>query len=78
ILASAPIHVEKAFVQIARAVQAGTFQPNDTPFDMKSGVIDFVLNPQLEPKLPAALKTRIEAARKQIEDGSLKVPKVSS
>lgn len=78
ILASAPIYVEKAFVQIARAVQAGTFQPNDTPFDMKSGVIDFVLNPQLESKLPVALKAKIETARKQIEDGSLRVPKVSS
>lgn len=78
ILASAPIYNRKPFVQIATAVKEGKYIPNDKPFDMKSGVIDFILNPQLEPQIPADLKTKIEEARKQIEDGTLKVPKVSS
>jgi basic membrane protein A and related proteins len=78
ILASAPIYSDKAFVLIAKQVKEGKYTPSDTPFDMKSGVIDFILNPQIEAKIPAVLKTKIEEARKQITDGSLKVPKVSS
>lgn len=78
ILASAPIYVEKAFLQIAKQVKEGAFKPSEEPFDMQSGVIGFVLNPELEPSIPADLKTKIEEARKQIEAGTLEVPKVSS
>lgn len=74
ILASAPIVLKEAFVQIAKAVKAGTFKPNATPFDMKSGAIGFILNPKLLDKIPAELKTKIEDARKKILDGTLKIP----
>lgn len=72
ILASAPIDLEKAFVPIAKQAQAGTFKPSTTPWDMKSGVIGFVYNPQLESKIPAALKAKIADAQKRIIDGTLK------
>ncbi|HLJ56047.1 MAG TPA: BMP family protein [Chthonomonadaceae bacterium] len=72
VLASAPIDIGKAFVPIAKEARAGTFKPSDKPWDMKSGVIGFVYNPQLEPKAPADLKAKIEAARAKIVDGSLK------
>jgi len=75
VLASAPIYIEKAFVAIAKDVKAGTYKPTDKPFDLKSGVIGFVLNPKLADKIPADLKARIDAAEKKILDGTLVVPK---
>ncbi len=74
ILASAPIYIEKAFVGIAKGAQSGTYTLTDKPFDMKSGVIGFVLNPKLASKIPADLKTKIEATQKKIADGTMTVP----
>jgi basic membrane protein A and related proteins len=73
VLASAPIYIGKAFVPIARQVKDGTFKPSDKPWDMKSGVIGFVLNPRLEGKIPADLKAKIDAARDKIVAGTLAV-----
>ena len=73
ILASAPIYIGKAFVPIAKDVRAGSFKPSDKPWDMKSGTIGFVLNPQLSAKIPAGLKAKIDAAQAKIVDGSLAV-----
>lgn len=73
ILASAPILIGKAFVPIAKEVRAGTFKPNDKPWDMKSGTIGFVLNPQLSGRIPAALKAKLDEAQAKIIDGSLTV-----
>ncbi|HZT43142.1 MAG TPA: BMP family protein [Chthonomonadaceae bacterium] len=78
VLASAPIDVGKAFVIIAQQVKAGTFKPNDKPFGMPSGVIGFVLNPQLEAKLPADLKAKLTDMQQKITSGAFTVPKVSS
>jgi basic membrane protein A len=75
VIASAPIYIGKAFVPIAKQVKDGKFAPSDKPWDMKSGTIGFVLNPQLENKIPASLKSQLEAARTKIVDGSLKVTK---
>lgn len=71
ILASAPIYNEKIWIMIAKGAKDGTFKPSDKPFDMKSGAIGFVLNPVLEKEIPANLKVKIEAAQKQILDGTL-------
>lgn len=75
ILASAPIYIDKAFVPIAKSVRDKTFKPSATVYDMKSGVIGFVLNPQLESKIPADLKAKIADAQKKIIDGTLDVTK---
>jgi basic membrane protein A len=78
ILASAPIYLGKAFLPIVKSVKDGSFKPNATPYDMKSGVIGFVLNPQMASKIPADLKAKLDDAQKQIMDGTLNVPKGSS
>lgn len=75
ILASAPIYFDKVFVDIAKQVKAGTYKPTATVFDLKSGIIGFVINPKLEAKIPSELKQKIETARKKILDGSLVIPK---
>lgn len=73
ILASAPIYIDKAFVPIAKSVKANTFKSSTTPYDLKSGVIGFVLNPQLADKIPVDLKKRLDEAQKKIIDGSLSI-----
>lgn len=75
ILASAPIYIDRAFVPIAQQVKAGTFKPNTTPYDMHSGVIGFVLNPQLESRIPASLKKQLDDMQKKITDHTFTVPK---
>ena len=73
ILASAPIYIGKAFLPIAAQVKEGSFKPSSKPWDMKSGVIGFVLNPALAGKIPAGLKAKIDDARTRIINGSLAV-----
>jgi basic membrane protein A len=73
ILASAPIHIGKAFTAIAKQVKDGSFKPSDKPWDMKSETIGFVINPQLAARIPADLMRKIEAARAKILDGTLAV-----
>jgi len=78
ILASAPIYIEKAFVPIARAAKAGTFKPNDSPFGMKEGVVDFIINPKLQTKITSVAPNLLEdldKTRQSIKDGSLDVTK---
>jgi basic membrane protein A len=75
ILASAPIDLYPAFLNIIQAAKEGTFKPNATPYGLKSGVIGFVYNPKLEPKIPEALKQKIDAAKQKIIDGTLVIPK---
>lgn len=75
ILASAPIYSDKAFVAIAKAAKAGTLVPSDKPFGMKEGVVDFVLNPKLQNKLPQSLPSMLKEARERIMSGSFTVPK---
>lgn len=75
ILASAPINIDKAFIAICKQVKEGTFKPSATPWDMKSGVIGFVLNPKLEAKIDPKLKQQIQDTQKKILDGTFSVMK---
>jgi basic membrane lipoprotein Med (substrate-binding protein (PBP1-ABC) superfamily) len=78
ILASAPIYIEKAFLQIAKAAKAGTFKPNNAPFGMREGVVDFIINPKLQPKIAATapnLLQDLDKTRQSIKDGSMDITK---
>jgi len=75
VLASAPIYSDKAFVAIARAAKAGTLVPSDAPYGMKEGVVDFVLNPKLQSKLPADTLTKLKETQAKITSGEFHVPK---
>ncbi|MCW3054097.1 MAG: nucleoside-binding protein, partial [Chthonomonadales bacterium] len=75
ILASAPIYSEKAFVAIAKAAKAGELIPSDTPYGMKEGVVDFVLNPKLVDRLRGPLPTALKEAKERIVHGDFRVPK---
>lgn len=47
IVASAVIHVDRAFLRVAQAVKAGTYTPHVESETLKSGGIELVLNPRL-------------------------------
>jgi basic membrane lipoprotein Med (substrate-binding protein (PBP1-ABC) superfamily) len=77
ILASAPIYADKTFVAIAKEAKAGTLKPNDTPFGMKEGIVDFIWNPQMTSRIPLDLKAKIDETKKKITDGTFTVPQGS-
>jgi basic membrane lipoprotein Med (substrate-binding protein (PBP1-ABC) superfamily) len=77
ILGSAVIHIPQAFLETARAWQAGTLGGKPLYASAGDGVIDFVLNPALAARIPAELLQRMEEARTRIRAGDLRVPRVS-
>jgi basic membrane protein A len=73
---SAVIDLPRAFLSVAREAEAGTFVPKVESFGLKSGVIRYEANPSLEPRIPAAIRQRLAAARDSIiaNDGAEAVP----
>lgn len=75
VLASAVIHVDQAFVRVAKAVQGGAYSPHVESETVKSGVIECVLNPRLasmvDEPTAAACRAVIAVARAEIADGTV-------
>ncbi|GMU24265.1 MAG: hypothetical protein AMXMBFR13_43400 [Phycisphaerae bacterium] len=75
VLASAVIHVDRSFLNIARAVKEGTYRPGLISETVKSGIIECVLNPRLAElvgeETAAACREAVEEAREVLRDGSL-------
>jgi basic membrane lipoprotein Med (substrate-binding protein (PBP1-ABC) superfamily) len=76
ILGSAVIRIPEAFLEVALAWQSGSLGSAPIYEGAAEGVIDFVLNPALAPRVPADLVTAIDAARTRIRAGELTVPRV--
>ena len=62
-LGSVVIDVPHAFLLVAREVKAGTFRPRVVTFDAKSGVVELVVNPALESRVPTPVRARIDSIR---------------
>ncbi len=77
VVGSAAIDLPRAFLLVAREVQAGTFTPRVESFGLASGVIQWVMNPALVPALPTGLAERVRAAGDSIAAGTLRVAGVS-
>lgn len=76
VLANAVI-TPKAYVQLATAVKAGTFESKLYVFTMTTdGAIALTYNPELRSQVPEAVQQQVEAARQQILDGTLEVPQI--
>jgi basic membrane protein A and related proteins len=65
-LGSAVIDLPRAFLMVAREVQAGGYKPKVESFGLKSGVIRYESNPALEGTVPAAIRQRVAAATDSI------------
>ena len=71
VLASAVMDVPAAMLQVAHEVQAKTFSGRVYSFDLASGVVGLVLNPQLADRLTAEEQSALAAARTAVIDGSV-------
>ena len=75
VIASATIIADPAFLELAKEVQTGTYKGSITAFGMDKGAIDFVINPNLEDKVPADVLKLIVDTKAAIKGGKLDVPK---
>ena len=76
VLANAVI-TPKAYLQLATAVKAGTFESKLYVFTMTTdGAIALTYNPELRAQVPEAVQQKVEAARQQILAGTLEVPQI--
>ena len=66
-----------AFVQIAEIIKAGKFKPQVYTFNMLTDeAITLTYSPTLKDKVPAKVRTAVEAAKAKILAGELKVPQI--
>ena len=75
-LGSAVIRIPEAFLETARAWQAGSLAGEPLYAGSADDVIDFVVNPAVRDRIPAALIDRMMAAREEIRAGTRDVPRV--
>jgi basic membrane protein A and related proteins len=75
VLASAVIVAGPAFLDLAKQVKAGTYKGEVQLFGMEKGAIDFVLNPDLAPRIPSDVQKLLVDAKANIKSGKLLVPK---
>lgn len=76
VLGSAVIHIPQAFLEVARAWQAGGLGGSPIYASANRGVIDFLFNPALEDRIPETLRQRMEDARLRIRSGEVRVPRI--
>lgn len=76
VLANAVI-TPNAYVQLATAVKAGTFESKLYVFTMTTeGAIALTYNPELRSLVPGEVQQKVETARQQILAGTLEVPQI--
>jgi len=71
VVGSAVIDLPRAFLLVAREVQAGTFTPHVIADGLASGVVRYEPNPAYARALPAGLDARLAAAADSIRVGTL-------
>lgn len=76
ILGSAVIRIPQAFLETAMAWQAGTLGGAPIYAGTTGEVVDFVLNPVHEQRVPAHIVRAVDEARERIRGGALDVPRV--
>lgn len=74
IIASAVIDIPRGFLTVARQVKDGTFVAQVEKLGMADGVVTLEYNSALADRVPAEVRTRIDAARQAILAGSLVAP----
>jgi basic membrane protein A and related proteins len=71
VLGSAVIDLPRAFFLVASEVRSGRFRPHVEAFGLASGVVQYVPDPALEYLVPAALRSRVDAAADSLRAGTL-------
>lgn len=69
ILASVVIDLPRAYLTVARAVQADTLAEGPLRLDARSGAVYLELNPQLADRVPGALRAQVDSAWQRLLRG---------
>jgi basic membrane protein A and related proteins len=77
ILGSAVIRIPQGFLEIAQSLQAGTLEAEVHFAGGRSGVVDYVVNPELRGLYSDELLSLLETAKAGIQDGSLEIPRIN-
>jgi basic membrane lipoprotein Med (substrate-binding protein (PBP1-ABC) superfamily) len=75
VLASATLDIPAAFVEVARRVRDGRFEPAPLRLGMRDGIVALVVNPRLADRIPAELRAELAELERRIRDGELVVPR---
>jgi basic membrane lipoprotein Med (substrate-binding protein (PBP1-ABC) superfamily) len=70
-LGSVVIDLPRAFLRVAREVKAGAFRPQVVRLGLDTRVVTLVLNPALQGRIPADVRTQIDTTERAIEAGTL-------
>jgi basic membrane protein A and related proteins len=76
VIASVVIDLPHAFLQIAREVRDGRFTSRVLTMGPRENVVDLVLNPALESRIPPAARAAIDSVRAEIRAGRFSPPKI--
>ena len=76
VIASVVIDLPHAFLQIAREVRDGRFTPRVITMGPREDVVDLVLNPALESRVPPAARMAIDSVRTEIRANRFVPPKI--
>jgi basic membrane protein A and related proteins len=76
VLASAVSDIPHAFLKIATEVKNHQFHPGMVEFGMKDGMVRVILNPLLEPKIPASALDQTKLAEQQVIAGKVALPQM--
>lgn len=71
VLASAVTSIPQAFLKIAAEVKAGDFRPGMLELGMKDAMVHVLINPHLEPRIPATALAAMKHAEQQIVSGAI-------
>ncbi|RMD94056.1 MAG: BMP family ABC transporter substrate-binding protein [Calditrichaeota bacterium] len=74
VLASCVSDIPQAFVEMARRVKEGRFEPKIYRMGMREHVVSLVINPSMQNRLTPEIETRLQDARQQIIAGAIAVP----
>ena len=70
-LASVVIDLPHAFLTVARQVRSRTFNPGIIKLGMREQVVDLIVNPRLNSRIPEATRRAVDSARALIAAGKL-------
>jgi basic membrane lipoprotein Med (substrate-binding protein (PBP1-ABC) superfamily) len=77
VIASAVIDLPGAFLEVARRVREGTFEPAPLHLGMAEGIVDLVLNPELSDRIPVELMGELRSLDERIRSGEFAVPRAA-
>ena len=77
VLASATLDIPAAFVEVARRVRNGTFQPEPLRLGMSEGIVALAINPRLRDEIPTGVLAELAQLEREIRSGERVVPRGS-